>query len=169
MTAAKIRLAVAAVLFVGWMSWLGYLAATSGDAIVLSRPQLLVSSAHITAKLTAAQDSATPSTAVTVQKIHWAPGTHDNLKEGAELTISNLESCGRAQGWQGSGLYILPLLRTENGSYVITPTPPSPGYIALPDPRNTHDPRLRIYPETPHTLRQLEKIEEPYHKRDEGG
>jgi hypothetical protein len=43
------RLAVSAVLFVGWISYLAYLAATTTEPMVLSRPQFLVADLYVIA------------------------------------------------------------------------------------------------------------------------
>ena len=46
---AAVRLAVAAVLFVGWIGYLGFLVRTTRHPIVLSRPQFLVSQKDVIA------------------------------------------------------------------------------------------------------------------------
>jgi hypothetical protein len=159
MQAARIRLLIAVLLFVGWLGWLGYLAATSGDEIVLSRPQLLVASAQVIAELAPQASDPVPSPSVTITEVVWATGQAKQLEVGETITITNLERCGPAQGWSGRGRYILPLSKTARG-YAITPIPPSPGYLAFPSPGSRYDPRLRIYPATPHTERQLQAINE---------
>lgn len=159
MQAARIRLLIAVVLFVSWLGWLGWLAATASDEIVLSRPQMLVASAQVIAELTPQAAEPVPRPIVVITEVAWATGQAKHLQAGDTITITNLDRCGPAQGWNGRGRYILPLSKTRGG-YVITPIPPSPGYLAFPHPGSRYDPRLRIYPATPHTERQLQAIQQ---------
>jgi hypothetical protein len=146
----RLRLAVAVALFAGWLGWLGYLAATTAnDSVVLSRPQLLVSNLRIIADVDGNADA--PDDVVIVREAN-----KKNVTPGDKLTIANLHQVTRAQGWNGPGRYILPLLRDRNGKCTVTPIPPSPGY-----PLESGEPArlLRIYPATEAALRQLKEIE----------
>jgi hypothetical protein len=49
MKPAALRLALTAVLFVGWIGYLGYLAWTTSNPVVLSRPQVMVSDLDVIA------------------------------------------------------------------------------------------------------------------------
>jgi hypothetical protein len=158
---SRLRLAFAAALFVGWLSWLVYLAATGTDDVVLSRPQFLVANVHVVAEVKGGQD---PDPEVVVRKVSWATGP--KLAEGKTITVENLKECVN-QGWAGPGEYILPLLTSTVGkgvTYQVAPTPRTPGYPygknALP---NRPGPP-RIYPVTPSRLRQLKQIEESYNQ-----
>jgi hypothetical protein len=133
---ARIRLIIAAALFVGWLGWLTYLAATGTQPIILSRPQLLMANAVVRAELTGSDDA--PDDHITVQEV--LSGSKEQL-EGATLEIESLSTCGRAEGWTGPGIYLLALSKSGN-TYRIAQVPPvSLGY----DPK--HDPKpLRIYP-----------------------
>jgi hypothetical protein len=154
MPSPRVRLAVAAALFLGWLGWLGYLAATGTDPVVLSRPQFLVSNLYVVADLEGETDA--PHQTVLVREAGGPLPARERPRPGDGLTIANLPQVDRAQGWQGRGRYILPLTRS-NGRTLLTRTPPSPGY-----PATGHDPlnRLRIYPVTSSTLRQLQQIEQ---------
>jgi hypothetical protein len=79
------------------------------------------------------------------------------LKEGAVIEVINLPLVGPAQGWEPetSTRYILPLTRRGDGTFLVTPTPPSPGYPAA---GISEADRLRIYPDNPRTLGQLRQI-----------
>jgi hypothetical protein len=144
---ARTRLVVAALLFGAWMGWLAYLAATATRPVVLSRPQFLVATHYVVARLAA--DGSRPASSVHILEVHW-PKEGDHWKD-KELIIPNLPRCA---GWQGPGDYILPLIKTEGG-YEVAQIPPSPGYFAS---RAGPPESWRIYPRTPETTRQLQKI-----------
>lgn len=149
----RLRFYVASGLFLAWLGWLGYLALTASNPIVLSRAQLLVASAHLIAEVPGTMEH--PEGKATIAEITWAPGKQE-LKEGNSLTIVGLAECGPEQGWRGPGKYILAISKTQQGVYALTLTPHSPGYPA--GNQNLLN-RLRIYPETQNTRRQLELIE----------
>ncbi len=153
----KIRLIIAAVLFALWVSYLGYIAATSTDPgaydKILSRPQFLVSSAYIVGEVTSEEGRPAPS--VKVKTVFWDPS--GTLKEEESVLVQFHHEMSASQGWFDEGEYILPLTRLQDGSYRITPLPPSPGYV----PHDIQSPaRYRIYPATDNTLRQLKEIVE---------
>ncbi len=162
------RFLLTALLFVGWLGYLGYLVATrpqtaDGRPLVLSGPQLLVSELDVIARV---DDPAKP---VLVQKVLYPP-KEKQIRPGDMIRVSNLGQCRpltRDPGqkptsdWTAPGEYLLPLQRwTENGQmhYQVTPTPASPGY---PSPRNHQPGPPRIYPATPGALAQYEQIRKP--------
>jgi hypothetical protein len=149
MLSAKARLAVAAALFLGWLGWLGYLVSQTREPIVLSRPQFLVSNLHVIATLTG---SDTPDTEVTIKEVAWA-GSAADIKAGDRINIPNLKGVGPDQGWRGPGDYILPLMKWKDGTYRITPVPPSPGYNPSASPG-----AIRVYPATEAARAQLAAI-----------
>jgi hypothetical protein len=51
MKPSRVRLAVCALLFLGWISWLVYLSATTTRPVVLSRPQFLAADLYVIADL----------------------------------------------------------------------------------------------------------------------
>lgn len=140
MKPAALRLVLAVLLFAGWVGYLAYLAATTRNPIVLSRPQFLVSQMDVIARIEAPPQA-------TVEEIHWPDKT--DLKPGDVLTVTNLADC---QGWAGPGSYILALSR-DGKDYRVAPTPPSPGYDRSGPPR--------IYPLTKETRHQLDSIPKP--------
>ena len=149
------RLALAAVLFACWMSYLTYLVGTTTQPIVLSRPQFLAADLYVVAELTASAASADQAAdAVTVKKVVWAANADDGKR--TKLQVKNLNTVDAAHGWQGPGEYILAMSRTkENGDvFQLTPLPRTPGFFGD---------LGRIYPRTASTLRQLEKLKEEYH------
>jgi hypothetical protein len=51
MKPSRVRLAVCALLFLGWIGWLVYLSATTTRPVVLSRPQFLAADLYVLAEL----------------------------------------------------------------------------------------------------------------------
>jgi hypothetical protein len=145
-------LLTSAVLFAGWMGWLGYLAATKREPVVLSRPQLLTCEFAVIAELA---DHKGPVTVEEVFVLRGNPAAHENIPDlkGKQIEVVNLERC---TGYAGPGPYILALASNLNGeAYQVVPTPPSPGFFP------NRDNVLRIYPATPDTRWQLGAILEP--------
>ena len=66
----KARLVVSAVLFLAWIGFLAYLVARTRDPVILSRPQLVVSSVVLIADVK--EQSGRPAPTVAVTKIAWA-------------------------------------------------------------------------------------------------
>lgn len=167
MAADRIRLAVAAALFVGWLGWLAYLALTASDPIILSRPQFLVADAWVVADLQG--DAGHPLPHVNITEIVWSETGAKQLAQGQELTVLGLDRAGPQQNWHGAGSYILPLSHVGKDRFALTPIPDSPGY---PPPRRADDPplspeekisqRLRIYPATSSTLKQVKALRQAW-------
>src|SRR4051794_27467537 len=107
MPAARLRLVLAATLFLLWIGWLGYLALTAARPVIVSRPQLLVSALDVRAAVAAADDGS-PLPAVTVLEVLYPPG-----KQPQHLSVTNLGQC---QGWEGPGEYLLPLIPSGDGT-----------------------------------------------------
>jgi hypothetical protein len=171
------RLLLTALLFVGWLGYLGYLVATrpltvddfrqrfwdGGQPLVLSRPQLLVSDLDVIAHVD------DPTKPVVVREVLY-PAGEQKVLPGNSITVANLGDCRpppREAGqpapadWTGPGDYLLPLLRwTEGGEtrYKVAPTPPSPGY---PPQRGLEPGPPRIYPDKPQTRAQYSQIHKP--------
>jgi hypothetical protein len=145
MNAATVRLLGAAGLFVAWLGWLTVLAVTTSRPIVLSRPQLLVSSLDVIAQVDRGPDR--PAT-VTVLEVVWPPAGPGQQLVDTPISVTNLAD---SQGWVGPDRYILPLIPGEGQTYKVAPLPRSPGIegSAL---------TPRVYPLTPETRRQLETI-----------
>jgi hypothetical protein len=136
-------LAVAALLFVGWIGWLAYLVTTARPPVVLSQPQMLAATLDVIAQV---DDLEKP---VKVVEVLWP---EDSPNRGAwvgkELTLSNLSYC--TADWAGPGEYLLPLRKAEQGdNWVVAPTAPNPGYPAPDDKGRKRVGPPRIYPNTP--------------------
>jgi hypothetical protein len=166
-----------ALLFVGWLGYLGYLVATrplaadgvwrrfwvGGQPLVLSRPQLLVSDLDVIARVD------DPTKPVVVVEVLYPKGEQP-VRPGEKITVANLDRCRPLPldpnqqppaDWTGPGDYLLPLQRwTEGGQthYQVTPTPASPGY---PPRRGRETGPPRIYPATKQALAQYNEIRKP--------
>jgi hypothetical protein len=141
------RLVLATLLFGGWIGWLAYLVGTTTQPIVLSRPQLLVSTVDVIARVEA--DGDRPSRDVQILEVRW-PKDQPSLARQS-IVVTNLP---QSVGWRGPGDYILPLIKTDD-SYEIARIPPSPGFAPSTMEGSAS---LRIYPRTPETERQLDGI-----------
>jgi hypothetical protein len=162
------RLAVAAVLFAFWIGFLGYLiwrsslpvlrsTAAAREPIVLSRPQFLEADLYVVVEVAVdPAEPGEPSNDVKVKEVIWS-ANFDDFKL-TKLQVKNLKSLAQlgANGWQGSGEYILALSRVRNdeGGFLVTNLPKTPGFEGAPG---------RIYKAEPDTLKQLEQIKEAYH------
>ncbi len=151
MRPSRLRLGIAAALFIAWISFLLYLAMVSRDPVVLSRPQFLVANLHVIAKLSGPSDR--PGAAITIEELVWAADPKDRRLAREAIQVGQLDQCGPEQGWQGEGSYILPLQKLADGSFTLAPLPVSPGFF----PRSPQD-QLRIYPATDAARRQLSDI-----------
>jgi hypothetical protein len=147
MKAASLRLGIATLLFASWLGFLAYLALTASKPIVLSRPQFLLSQLDVIAQVE--ESNGTPIT-VSVRSVHWPQDPQAKQLEGKPIHVTNLRDC--LENWQGSGVYILPLVKMGAAEYRVAPQPPSPGF-----PQG----RPRVYPATPETLKQLDSIQKP--------
>jgi hypothetical protein len=148
MTAARIRLLIAFLVFGSWVAWLGFQALTETNGPVISRAQLLVSRFDIIGSVQIEPDGRL-SPKIQVQEVHW-PKDGGGIKPGDEINITNLTDCS---GFERAGLYILLLIPGEKaGEYRVAGLPPSPGFETF-----GHSPHF-IYPLTPATRRQLDAI-----------
>ncbi len=141
MKSARIWLALTAFAFCAWIAFLVYLVVNTRHPIVLSRPQFLVSTFDVIARVETPDDLQ-----VQLEEVRWPPGAD---RAGQKIKVVNLAQC---EGWNGPGSYILPL-EPAGKNYRVVPTPRSPGF----EPSRLGN-RPRIYPVTPETLWQLEQI-----------
>jgi hypothetical protein len=123
----KARLAASAALFLAWIGFLLYLVVRTREPVILSRPQLVVSSLVVVADVD--ENECRPLPFVSVKKVAWARDPADAKLAGTRITVEGLADCQKEQGWDGPGAYILPLTKREgNSAYEVTPLPLSPGY-----------------------------------------
>jgi hypothetical protein len=154
------RLLLVAGLLVGWLGYLAYLVwelpeTEARQALILSRPQLLVSEVDVVAQVS------DPGEEVVIERVLYQQDGLD-LKPGDRLAITNLKACRSSwppstrerDDWVGEGLYLLPL-RRQGSAYEVVRVPASPGYT----PETSGISPLRIYPATPRTLAQYQHLE----------
>ncbi|HZT79181.1 MAG TPA: hypothetical protein VFA26_03095 [Gemmataceae bacterium] len=155
MKAARIRLIVAAGLFVLWMGYLIHLAYTAHQQrAVLSAPQFLVSEDDVVAEVT------DPKEPVKVVEVLYPEADKERLK-GQSLRVENLADCRVAQpqtadakeapppGEVPPGRYLLPLVNVHDGKAWVALIPPSPGFppgkpLIYPDSENAREQALRM-------------------------
>jgi hypothetical protein len=136
-----VLLAVSALLFAGWLTWLGVQALKHAQPVVVSRAQLLSAKYLVVAKVG-------EGGSVHVNEV-WRSPERPALRPGDTPKVADLET---AVGYQGPGEYLLPLAAGANDQYAVPLPPVSPGYNKpLPEHR-------RIYPWTPEVQRQLESM-----------
>lgn len=144
MKKSPLVLALAALLFIGWMIFLGSQALRKSKPVVVSRAQLLVSQYEVEVDL-----QSPPSEAAKLQVVSVLYKADDSPPSG-EITVTNL---GQTEGYAGPGAYLLPLVRHGN-TYEVPGYPDDPGFV--PDPKKPLKPR--IYPLTDEVRRQHRQI-----------
>jgi len=146
MSVAKMRLALAVLLFAAWLGWLSYLVLTTTwtRPVVLSRPQFLESKVDVIAQVDRI-DGNEPE--VTIREVLW-PEDQAKKPTGKKIQVVNLAEA--RDDWTGPGEYILPLVPLGEKKYEVAPIPRSPGFAG--------GGRPRIYPRTEETRKQYEAI-----------
>ena len=102
MSHARLRLAAAAALFLGWIGYLAYLALTTTRPVVLSRPQFLAAQLDVIA--TVAENDGRPDPVVRVQRVQWAANGIEANLSGQTTKVANLPSATKEDGWAGPGV-----------------------------------------------------------------
>lgn len=110
MTHPRLRLAVAAFLFLGWIGYLVFLVVRTREPVILSRPQLLHSDLVVLAEIK--EINGKPQAEVTVRDTLWSGQPSRNPKAQETLWLPELADCGKDEGWRGPGEYLL-FLRWE--------------------------------------------------------
>ena len=111
MKPAALRLAVTAVLFVGWVGYLAYLVVKTSNPVVLSRPQFLVSEMDVIATHTGADT-------FVINDVLY-PKNQDAEKDKT-IVVRNLGQCqtfSPREGWRAvpppeGQQFLLPLMST---------------------------------------------------------
>jgi hypothetical protein len=149
MKVSRVRLAVAAVLFLGWIGWLAYLAVSNHDPVILSRPQFLIADLWVIGDINTQDDH--PRREVAVREVVWA--SQGKKPSGDVLEVADLPDMKTENGWRGTGTYMVPVtVRTvgKRDYYTVTPLPRSPGFPEAGE--------RRIYVATPETRAQLDHL-----------
>jgi len=96
---SKLRLAIAAALFLGWLAWLGWAALAKNRGPVVSHVQAAAAEHAVVAELKAGTDGKPALEATVVEALKpGAPAT------GTSIYVMNL---GDAKGFDGPGDYLL--------------------------------------------------------------
>jgi hypothetical protein len=150
MKPAALRLIATAVLFVGWIGYLAYLAAATRNPIVLSRPQFLISGLDVIA-------TRTSDGSFVVGEVLYPSAKNEEWK-GKTIIVQNIDKCQTftPDGWRTgplpAGPLLLPLQAAAPGKvdkpdemprFEVVPIPASPGFRS--DSHQTGP--SRIYPD----------------------
>jgi hypothetical protein len=131
MRRSRIFLFVSGALFVGWLCWLGYLAATKTNPVVVSQSQVMASTHFVLATVTVDPQTGQPDREVAVVEDLRPQG--DPLT-GKKIRVDNIKSgrVGGGKDFREGVEYLLPLTPTASG-YLLTPQPKSPGQEMIPE------------------------------------
>lgn len=148
MKVARLRLILAAVLFLAWLGWLAA-AVLQKDAVdVLSRAQLTEATVLVVAEV-AADGEGLPDPKVTVVKT--LKGTLEG--DGKSIEVLNLRKAALpGKGFPAASTYLIPLTFDKVMGYSVAGLPRSPGYEAA------NPERPPIYPWNDNTRKQLAKL-----------
>jgi hypothetical protein len=126
MKPAKIRLLVATLLLVGWLSWLGYLAWTKTNPVVLSRSQIMASTHFVLAEVSIDRETGHPEPTVKLKEDLRPVG--EPLP--AQIRVRNIKEgrlAGKPDRFEEKATYLL-MLTQSDGVYELTPPPRAPGH-----------------------------------------
>jgi hypothetical protein len=122
----RIRLIVAAVLFAGWMAWLGYAALTKSRGPVVSRSQAAAATDVVEASIAGGNDGK-PAAIEVVESFKGG------LTAGTKVEVVNLTE---SDGFAGDGRYLVLLVKDRTSdAYRVAVPPRSPGYEFTARPR----------------------------------
>jgi len=150
MTGARIRLVLAALAFVGWLSWLAVAVAQKDNLERVSRAQLTEAKLLVVAEVRTGPDG------LPLNKVRIVQSLHPNGPiAGTEIEIANLPAAALpSKPFPGAGTYLLPLVPEELGSrFRIAGLPRSPGYERQANPE-----RPNIYPWSADVKTQLKTL-----------
>ena len=129
MSRRRVFLIVAVVVFAGWLSWLGYLAAYKTNPVVVSRSQMMASTHFVLAEVKI--DSETGKPARDVRVIEDLRPVGVALSGTIKVENIKLGRVGGAKDFREPGLYLLPLTAVGKDVYNLTVQPRSPGQEAI--------------------------------------
>jgi hypothetical protein len=161
------RLILVGAVFAGWIGYLGYLVYMQSRptaAIVLSRPQLLISDVDVIAEV----DGNSEPAQVRVKEVLYVRKKEGAGKQtaapeaGKAIEVYGIKRSGHHNArtgkhepdFTGPHTYLLPLRAVGDNRYEVVPIPYSPGYPLQPGPP-------RIYPDSPEIRAQYQQIPRP--------
>ena len=152
MSFARARLILAALLFFGWLSWLGYAVSKNGKVPVVSRAQLTAATHLVVAEVKAGGDGLPEPSARVVEVIRiptpiGTVPTTTPVAVDSKIYITNLQEAQTpdATGFPGPGLYFMALTKDDHDTFRIAGMPRSPGYEAQ-EPTRKNGPGPIVYP-----------------------
>jgi hypothetical protein len=153
MTFARLRLVLAAALFVAWLGWLAVAVRQKGTVQLVSRAQLTAATHLVVAEVRSAPDGR-PDPKVTVRQVLRGPA---NDAPAGDVEVANLPKAATPlpvndTRTPAAGEYLLPLVKIGSG-WRVAGLPPSPGYAGDPDPA-----RPLIYPWADDVKAQLRAV-----------
>jgi hypothetical protein len=151
MNRAKLRLAIAILLFGGWLGFLAYLALLKANPVVVSRWQMMAATHAVVAQITLDSDGR-PKVTAHVEQV-FPEASHDGPAVGQDLELPGLPKAHLPSGkpfTAGEGRYLIPLTKEAGNQFRVVALPPSPGY--------DFSSRLLIYPWTPDVERQVREL-----------
>lgn len=154
MTSARLRLIAAAALFLGWLGWLGYAVWNKGTVQIVSRAQLTAATYLVVADVATGDDGQPLSTATVDTVLSCPDGNCPTGKIDVEKlpsAVTPIPAAGESRT-PPAGKYLLPLVRTDHGTFRIAGLPSSPGFAA------SSPERARIYPWSEDVKQQLRQM-----------
>jgi hypothetical protein len=121
----RLGLFVTGLLFLGWLIFLGVLAATQTNPVVVSRSQVMASTHFVLAEVKVDPATEEPNRLVTVVE-DLSPHIDQLDPVIPVLNIKKARIAGGDGGFKNKTTYLLMLTRTQEG-FVLTPPPRAPG------------------------------------------
>jgi hypothetical protein len=163
MTAARLRLVAALVLFLGWMSWLGItvFAHRNQPPEIVSRSQLLNATTTVVAEVTIGEDGLPGESVSVVNRLG-----NSSAPMNSAIKVRNMKSAQTSLAEPlKAGKHLLLLTGGENDSYDIAGWPRSagveartPGEEVRIDEKTKYIRRPVVYPWTPAVEAQLKSL-----------
>jgi hypothetical protein len=139
MTVARTRLLVAAVVFVGWLCWLGYLAAYKTRPVVVSRSQVMAADRFVVGKVQVEPDTgALSKDVVVVTDLH--PGGSPLAGTIRVMNLEQAEIVGGGTRFERDKEYLLLLTPLPGGNGGVFELTRPPGRTYRPPPPNDKRP-----------------------------
>jgi hypothetical protein len=134
MTFPKARLVVSAILFLGWLGFLLYVVVDS-RTIILSKPQFLIAQLYVVVEVRETAGKADPE--VVVDKVLWTSDPLDQHLTHQKLQLPDISACAKEHGYQGPDKYLVPLVKSPAGSWMIAAVPYVSSYPKSPPTHGT--------------------------------
>jgi hypothetical protein len=133
MSRARLRLVIAAALFVGWLAWLGYAVSQRNNAPVVSRAQLTAATHLLVAEVSVGEDGLPTPTVKVIEVLRG-----ENVDKAQPIQVMNLPAAmpPGANGFPGAGTYLIPVIG-DGLTFRVAGLPRSPGYEPVSPARPT--------------------------------